>query len=273
MTKPLKRHSEENSEYAQAWTDVVGGLTRVWMWRTMAFQDIRLRYRGSMLGPFWFTISTIIFLLAIGGIYSRLFDTPVNQYVPYLMIGFILWQYLSMTIVDGCNCFTSADAAIQEAALPYSVYILRAVARSFIIFLHSVIIIPIGLLIFDVPVSWGALVVIPAIVLIIINAIWVTAFFGLMSARYGDIPPIVANFVQVLFFVTPVFWHIDFLGKWERVAALNPFFAAIDIVRAPLVSESPNITSWPIMVGAAIFGCLLTFVIFARLRTRIPYWM
>src|SRR5690242_18557813 len=37
---------------AVAGRDLVEGLRRYWMWTALAMQDIRLRYRGSVLGPF-----------------------------------------------------------------------------------------------------------------------------------------------------------------------------------------------------------------------------
>lgn len=38
--------------------DLLDGLFRSWLWTTLAHQDLKLRYRGSILGPFWQTITT-----------------------------------------------------------------------------------------------------------------------------------------------------------------------------------------------------------------------
>jgi ABC-type polysaccharide/polyol phosphate export permease len=61
------------SRAAAAWRDLVAGAAKSWIWTALAVQDIRLRYRGSVLGPFWLTISTLIMAAAMGLIYSRLF--------------------------------------------------------------------------------------------------------------------------------------------------------------------------------------------------------
>ena len=39
------------------------GAAKSWIWTALAFQDIKLRYRGSVLGPFWLTPSTVIMLM------------------------------------------------------------------------------------------------------------------------------------------------------------------------------------------------------------------
>src|SRR5262245_36792452 len=78
-----------------AWQDLTTGLSQSWIWSALALQDIRLRYRGSVLGPFWLTLSTVIMVAAMGVIYSRLFHMQAADYLPYLATGLITWQLIS----------------------------------------------------------------------------------------------------------------------------------------------------------------------------------
>ena len=238
----------------------------------LAFQDIKLRYRGSVLGPFWLTISTVVMVASMGVIYSTLFNISVSTYLPYLAIGLILWGYISAAISEGCQSFLSAEGIIQTVPLPYSVHIYRAVFRNLIVLAHSLVIIPLILLIFQLPVGWRVLEIVPALILYAINGVWISIFFGMLSARYRDVPPIVANFTQVLFFLTPVIYPDSLLGNWRAVADLNPAFAAIDVVRAPLLDVATSTYSWPMLLVTTTAGCLGTFIIFARFRARIAYW-
>jgi lipopolysaccharide transport system permease protein len=53
------------------------------LWRLvwkLSFLDIRLRYRGSMLGPFWLTLSTGVMIGALGFLYAGLFHTDIHTY-------------------------------------------------------------------------------------------------------------------------------------------------------------------------------------------------
>ena len=78
------------SRIAVAWRDLADGAAKSWMWTALAFQDIRLRYRGSVLGPFWLTISTLVMAAAMGLVYSRLFDMNIRTYLPYLITGLVV---------------------------------------------------------------------------------------------------------------------------------------------------------------------------------------
>ena len=63
------------------------------------------------------------------------------------------------------------------------------------------------------------------------------------------------------------------LGRWKEMGELNRFFAAIDIVRAPLLGVSPAAHSWEIVLLVTILGSICSFAMFARLRARIAYWI
>jgi ABC-type polysaccharide/polyol phosphate export permease len=276
MTETLATTTEFSaspSAAEEAWLDLIRGFSKSWMWSAMAMQDIRLRYRGSILGPFWLTISTLIMVGAMGVIYARLFHMDVAHYLPFLTIGLITWQFISSLINEGCQTFTSVQSVIQQVPLPFSIYAWRTVYRNLIVLAHSVLVIPLVLIIFQIKIGWSAITVLPAIAIIALNGAWLSILLGMISARYRDIPPIVTNFVQVLFFVTPVFWPPEALGPWQGVLTLNPLFAAVDVVRAPLIGVAPYPYSWVTLICVTVIGWAGTFAFFARFRQRIAYWV
>jgi ABC-2 type transport system permease protein/lipopolysaccharide transport system permease protein len=252
--------------------DLAVGLAKYWMWTAMAVQDIRLRYRGSVLGPFWLTLSTIVMVSSMGVIYSTLFHMEMKSYLPYLTIGLITWGFISGAVSEGCQAFLGAEGIIQTVPMPFSVHAYRTVFRNLIVLAHNVVIIPVGLLLFQIPVDWRVLEIIPALLLYAVNGVWLSFFFGMLSARFRDVPPIAANFTQVLFFLTPIIYPVVSLGKWKLFADLNPAFAAIDVVRAPLMGVATNSYSWPMLIATTVVGCIGTFILFSHFRSRIAYW-
>jgi ABC-2 type transport system permease protein/lipopolysaccharide transport system permease protein len=167
----------------------------------------------------------------------------------------------------------AVESVIQQVPLPFSVHAYRAVCRNLIVLAHNAVIVPPVLLIFRVPVDWRIIAIVPALLLLSINGVWISMLFGMISARFRDVPPIVASFVQVVFFVTPVFWSADALGRWKQAVEFNPLFAAIDVIRAPLLATDPSPSSWPLLLGVTIVGSIGTFAFFARFRSRIAYWI
>ncbi len=95
----------------------------------------------------------------------------------------------------------------------------------------------------------------------------------MISTRYRDFPPIIVSLIQIVFFVTPIIWPVETLGSSRYIADFNPIFAAIDLIRAPLLGVAVSPYSWPLLIGTTIVGCFGTFAFFARFRTRIAYWV
>jgi ABC-type polysaccharide/polyol phosphate export permease len=261
------------SRMEAAWLDLVEGASKSWMWSVMAMQDIKMQYRGSLLGPFWLTISTVVMIAAMGLIYARMFHMEINRYLPFLTVGLVIWNFVSTVITDGCQTFLSARNIITQVRMPYSVHACRTVCRNLIILAHNMVVVPLVLMIFNVPVGWTVVFILPALIILTINGIWISIILGMISARYRDVPPIVMNFVQVIFFLTPIFWPPAALGIWMHALPLNPFFAAVDVVRAPLLGETPLTYSWTVLLIVTIVGSIGTFGLFVRFRPRIAYWI
>src|ERR1700722_420531 len=85
--------------------EIVAGF-RAWpVWVLMGWDDIRQRYRRSVIGPFWITLSMGAFILVLGVIYSRLFHVELHSYLPYLTVGYIVWGFISAAANDTCIAF------------------------------------------------------------------------------------------------------------------------------------------------------------------------
>jgi ABC-type polysaccharide/polyol phosphate export permease len=239
----------------------------------MGWDDIRQRYRRSVLGPFWITLSMGAFILLLGIIYSRLFHMELEHYMPYLSVGYIVWGFMSAAINDSCIAFTDTSRIIKQIKLPYSVYVLRVVWRNFIIFLHTIVIyIPIAI-VFKVEPDWAMLLAIPGLILVCVNLIWMTTVIAILSTRYRDIQPIVGTTIQLGMFATPIMWPIGSLGNARIVAEVNPAYHLIEITRAPLLGEFAGLHSWLAAIGLAIVGSALAAALMVRASRRIVFWL
>jgi ABC-2 type transport system permease protein/lipopolysaccharide transport system permease protein len=257
----------------RAWRDLGAGLVRYWMWWAMALQDIKLRYRGSMLGPFWLTLSMLLLAVGMGTIYSHLFHVDVHSYVPYLTVGLIVWQFILSTTTEACQTFMTTENVIQQVPIPFSIHAYRVVCRNLIVLGHNLLIVPIGIVVLHIPVHREIWEIVPAGLMLALDGVWVCLLLGMLAARFRDVAPIVASGLQMTFFLTPVIWPADQLGIYRWMADINPLYAAIDVLRAPLLGVAPAPYSWPMLTVFTAAGCGVTFLIFARFRNRIAYWV
>jgi ABC-2 type transport system permease protein/lipopolysaccharide transport system permease protein len=111
------------------------------------------------------------------------------------------------------------------------------------------------------------------VAIICLNGSWISLLMGTLSARLRDIPPIATSLLQVAFFLTPVFWHPEQLGKRGLIVNFNPFRYFLDVVREPLLGGIISSTTWLVVSAITVAGSLVGFLFFARYRSRIAYWV
>lgn len=264
------------NQTARAWQDIRDGLRRWDVWFLLAYQDIKLRYRRSIIGPFWITLSMAITVYTMGYLYSHLFHIPLGQYFPYLAAGMLSWSLISTSVTDLAEAFILNEAMLKQIKLPYSLYIHRVTARNFLIFFHNLVVFIPLMIIFheEIPVNWHLLLLIPGLAILYFNCISYGIVLAMLGGRYRDITQIIKSVVQIIFFVTPIMWKPDVLPASKQfVATLNPMYAFIELIRAPLLGNTPSLLSLGIIAIGTIVGVLLCYALFTSRRARIIYWL
>ncbi len=246
------------------------------LWRlcgVLAWLDIRLRYRGSMLGPFWLTLSTGAMVAAMGVLYSVLFRLNLHDYIPFLALSLVLWNFLGALVSDACVAFTSSEGTIRSVRMPFSLYGGRIVVRNLIVLAHNAVVV----LVVDALLSaWPgttALLALPGMLLWLVDAMAVTLLLGTICARFRDIPPIVGSVMQMAFFVSAIIWKPEQLRSYEWVLAFNPFFTLFEVVRGPLMGVVPSLPTVASALGFSAALWIVAWFVFARVRGRVAFWL
>jgi lipopolysaccharide transport system permease protein len=246
------------------------------MWRlcwTLSWLDIKLRYRGSVLGPFWLTLSTAIMVGSMGFLYAALFKMDLHEYLPFLALSIVLWNFLSGIVAEGCTSFTASDSMIRSVRMPFTLYGARVVVRNVVILAHNVAVIVVVDLLLSLAPGSTALLAIPAFALWLVVGVALSVVLGALCARFRDIPPIIGSVMQMAFFVSGVIWQPSQLGNKEYLLLFNPFFTLLEIVRGPLLGQVPGVWVYVSAGLSALAICIVSGLLFARTRGRIAFWV
>jgi ABC-type polysaccharide/polyol phosphate export permease len=259
---------------AQAFADIFHAIGRWELWLTMAWQDIKQRYRGSLLGPFWVTINMGVMIGSLTLIYGRLFGAQQKEYLPFLTLGFLVWLWMSNAATEATQVFVTAQRYVKQIRLPLTLFMFRLLARNLIILAHNFVVYIVVILAIGLNPGWAALLAIPGLLLGMVCMFWITTLFGMLGARFRDFPQIVTSLIQVVFYVTPIIWQPGQLaGRRYLIVDLNPVYYFIEIVRDPLMGHAPPIGYWKVTGLITLAITLLVFPLFRRFRNRLAYWV
>jgi ABC-2 type transport system permease protein len=263
----------QRSALREAIDDFSAGFKRWELWSTLGWHDIHQRYRRSVVGPFWLTISMGLMIAGLGYLYAGLFGQSLERYLPHVAVGIIVFSLITTIATESGTVFISASRIILQTKAPLSIYVYQMVWRSLLIFAHNMCIYIILLPFFDFRLGLVTLLAIPGLVLNVVIGFFLGIVVGGLSARFRDVPPIVASVMQVAFFLTPVFWTPESLKGRDAFVYLNPFYYLLEVIRLPLLGEAPSFTIWLCMIGMALLAGLAAVVFFSRYRARIAYWV
>lgn len=253
--------------------DLKAGAAGWRVWHLLAWQEIRQRYRRSLLGPFWLTISMAVQMLTMGTVVAILFNQSFDRFLPYVCVGLIFWTMMSGIFHEGSTAFVAASGFILHMRIPLTSYMLQCLWRNLIIAGHNLVVYVAVAAIYSIAPSIKMVLFLVTFPLALWSISWAALCLAVISTRFRDLPTMVATGLNVLFWLTPIVYSPDQLGAQRWLATANPLAHVLDLMRLPLLNQIPAPNSVLIVLAMGLIGWTGTFLLFARFRARIPFWL
>lgn len=253
--------------------DLLAGLRSPRVWLLLAWTDLEARYRRTILGTFWQTLTMAGYILGLAFVFGAIRGRDLHDYLLYLAAGITAWQLIVGFVAEGASTFFRGANLLRAYNLPASLHIFRVVVNNYITFAHGLVIL---ILVYfytgNVP-NLYTLWVIPAIILFFFMGIGIVMCMGLLGARFRDVDPAVATLMSFLFIMTPIFWQREDLTTRQWIADYNPFYHLVQLIRSPIMGEAPSLTNWSVGLSICVVSLVVGTYSFIRHRQQITYWL
>jgi lipopolysaccharide transport system permease protein len=188
------------------------------------------------------------------------------------LLGFFVWQFMYSIVGAAPTVFTASENWIKNDALPLSVYVYKLIARNLFNFLFTAAVVVIVMAFLRPSLDWRVVLIVPALLAYLLNAVWVTILLGVICTRFRDVSHLTQTVMRVMFFLTPVFWLPEQMGDLMKFLWWNPFSHFLWIFRSPIIDHDPALASWAYVGVLTVVGWSITLVVFAAFRRRIVFW-
>jgi ABC-type polysaccharide/polyol phosphate export permease len=253
--------------------DIVEGLRLYAMWLRQSWNEVRRRYKRTLLGPAWVTLSLLIFATVLSFVWAGLFNTPVRQFLPFLLSGLLPWNIISGALGEACLVLLGGEGLIKSRQFPYTTLIHGVLTRNTIVFGHNLVGYVLIALVCGVPLGWQVVLLIPGLVLVLVNCAWMSVLIAVLCLRYRDFQQIVQSLLQILVFVTPIFWMPSQLqGARALIVDYNFLHHLVELARQPLLGKTPQLVNYLVCIATAVVGWWLAYKLLALKRHRLAYW-
>ena len=244
-------------------------------WGTLALMDISLRYRRTVIGPLWITLTLAATIASVGTVYAALFKQDIAAFLPSFAVGLIVWTLIATTLQEGSNIFVVSGHLIKAVPAPLIVHVLQMIARNVLIFAHHLVIVALLYVVMPWPLHWSMLLAVPGFAILFLVLLGGAIALGMLCARFRDIGSAIVSGLQFIFFLTPIIWTEDSARgtAFHWLTRVNPFATLLDLVRRPLLSQPTDAEQWLLGGIYAIVAIVIGLGCYAKYRHRVAYWL
>lgn len=237
--------------------------------KTNVQKEIRGKYKGSFLGVLWSFLNPLLMVLVYALVFPFIMKGQgIENYLIYLVVAIIPWNYFTTSITTGCNCIWINGGIIKKVYFPREILPVSVILAGLINFLISCIIILVFLLFsgigFSLQLLWLPLIAIIQSIL----SLGLLFILSAINVYVRDVEYLVGFVLNLLFYATPILYKADMFPESVRwILYLNPMSHLIDAYRSIFYYQTcPRIASLLYIAGLSCIILLLGYIIFRKLE-------
>jgi len=243
------------------------------LWINLALEDLRDRYRRTVLGVAWVVLSFGLFVGVKVLVFGQMAAATMREFAIFLTIGFGAWTFISAMVSDACSAYIHSRSWILGTAIPYPVYVLQVTLRNWMVFALVMLVMAVSLAWKPSPWTPVALMALPALLAYFVTSIWLCALLAPLCARYPDLHHAIQTGMRLLFFITPILWMPGSTGVLAELARLNPMTHYLAILRDPLLYNQAPLASWLVVLAINAAGLLFGALVYTSTRQKVAFWI
>lgn len=238
----------------------------------LAWYDVRHRYARSVIGPFWITLQTAIFVACIGFVFSAISNVSVPEFLPYFAVSFVLWSFLSGATNNSTTTLLGAGGFIKDRGLPAYIFYVQCFFRHLLFLAHNIIVPIVLFAILGGTSLMGLLMSVPGFVIFMGVTLCMSLVAGTLATRYRDVQPLVESVMNLAFLASPIMWKPHVVAGRDYLLHYNPVVHLLAVWREPLLDGVFPWDSFWISLGILSVLALLARFAVTRLRNA-AFWI
>lgn len=235
--------------------------------KTNIQKEIRGKYKGSFLGVLWSFFNPLLMVLVYALVFSVILKQDIPNYIIFLIVGVIPWNFFTTVITQGTNCIWINGGIIKKVFFPREILPVSVVLAGLVNFLISCIIILIFVVFSGMGFSWH-LIWLPLIA--ILQTLFSLGLLFILSAidvYVRDVEYLVNFLLSLLFYATPIVYTADMFGQYKWLLYLNPMTHFINAYRSIFYYQtSPSLSSLGYITLFAFVFLIFGYLIFRKLE-------
>jgi ABC-type polysaccharide/polyol phosphate export permease len=222
----------------------------------LVLKQIRLRYRGSVLGFCWTLLNPLALMVVYTLVFSVYLRVDVEAYPAFLFTGLLPWIWFASSLQQAVTSILDGAPLVTRSQFPAEVLPVVALTANTVNFLLSVPLLFGLLLLFGIRPARAVLWLPALVALEYLLILGLVLLVSALNVYYRDLQHILLHALALLLFLTPVFYPASLIPPAVRPwALLNPLGVLISAFQDVLFfGRTPPALP---LLGLFVFACLV----------------
>jgi len=257
-----------------------GAFTRFFKLRELFWQftwrEVQGRYRGSYLGLFWALLTPFCMLAAYTFVFNVIFkarwaEDPRDNWLDFalrLFSGIIVFNVFAESVTAAPLLIVRNPNYVKKVVFPLEILPASTAGAAVIHSLVGWVIVLLGVFVTDHRLYWTSLYLPLLYVPLIALTLGVCWFVAALGVFLRDLPQVVTVLVQLLMFLSPVFYSMKSVPEHVRPAfEVNPLSVIIESFRRCVVlGRTPDWLGLGVVTAVSLVAMLAGYVWFMKLK-------
>jgi len=233
-------------------------------------KDLKVRYKGSVLGFLWTFLNPLLQLIVYTIVFSTIMKVNIDKFYIYLFIGLIPWLFFATCIQAGTTSILINKDLVKKIYFPRIILPISTVNSAFMNMLYSMVIVIFTLVVSGIGLSRYILFLPIAMIVQYLLVLGMIFIFSALNVYFRDLEHILNIVVMIWFYLTPVVYTMDMIPKEYRFwFYLNPMTGIINFYRDILYyKQMPSFSSFGGILVYGVLMIILGYFIFDRLQKK-----
>jgi len=243
--------------------------------RNLVVRDLKIKYKGSVLGFLWSLINPLIMLMVYWFVFTKVFYVDMENFPVYFIIGFLPWNFFVNSLLTSCSSVVDNAGIIKKVYFPRMIIPYGIVLSSFVQFLLTFIVLFPAMLWFSIEVNLSVLMLPLIMLLHILFTTGICFFFATIYVYFRDTRHFLEILVTIWFWMTPIVYPLERVTAANVPAALkmlllyNPMTQFINAYRDVLfLSGFPSLNRWIALAALTLVTLTVGFILFYRRQPK-----
>lgn len=200
--------------------------------KELVINDIKLKYRRSVLGVVWSVLQPIFMMLVLTVVFSSLFKSDIPHFAVYVLTGRIIWDLFSQSTTSAMTSIVDNASLIKKVYIPKYIFVLAKTISALVNVCFSIVALLLVIIISGVKLS-------PTILLLPLPLAYTAMFatgLSLLLAAYSvffrDLNYLYEILLTAWMYFTALFYPITIIPENLRfLLNINPIYQMLAMFR------------------------------------------